>query len=286
MKRGLFCFLIVSLACVQIFAESSVWKAEKEGSVMYLGGTCHLLRPSDFPLPPEFDRAYQASVVLIFETDIAKMNDPAVQMQLMSRAMYTDGSTIDQHLSAAVYKKLEDYCAAQGIPLVMLSQFKPSMATLVILTFELSKLGVTQEGVDQFFHKQALQDQKSVRGLESIEKQIDFITKLGEGKEDELVTQMLEDMSSLKQDYEAIISAWKTGDAGALSELMNSKMKTTYPAIYQELIVARNQNWFSELDGFQKTPETEFVLVGAAHLVGPDGLLEALKKAGYSIEKL
>lgn len=286
MKKILFSIALLSMTCTQAFAESSVWKAEKEGAVIYLGGTCHLLRPSDFPLPPEFDQAYQASDVLIFETDIGKMNDPATQQLLMTQTAYADGSTVDQHLSPQVYKMLSDYCATKGIPLAMFSRFKPSMIMLFILTTELSELGVTQEGVDQFFYKQAIREKKPVRGLESIEEQINFVTKLGDGKEDALITQALEEMSTLKEDYAAIVSAWKTGDTEALNELMNGKIKTTYPEIYQELIVDRNQNWLSEIDACQKTPETEFILVGAAHLAGPDGMIEALKKTGYTVEKL
>jgi uncharacterized protein YbaP (TraB family) len=160
------------------------------------------------------------------------------------------------------------------------------MITLILLTTELSKLGVTQEGVDLFFHQQALRDQKPVRGLESIEEQIRFVIKMGEGKEDALVKESLEKMNTLEQDYMATVSAWETGDTEKLNDLMNDEIKTTYPEIYQELIVDRNQNWFPAIDACQKTPETEFVLIGAAHLVGPDGLIEALKKAGYSVEKL
>ncbi|MCU0858450.1 MAG: TraB/GumN family protein [Pontiellaceae bacterium] len=286
MKKVLFSIMYLFITCTQVFAESSVWKAEKEGSIFYLGGTCHLLKPSDFPLPPEFDRAYQASDALIFETDIEKITDPAVQMQLITQTTYEDGSTVDQHLSPEIYKKLSDYCDTQGIPLAMFSRFKPSMIMMIILTTELSKMGVTQEGVDRFLYKQAKQDQKPVRGLEAIEEQIRFIAKLGEGSENTLIKQAIEEMDTLKQDYAAIVHAWKTGNTDALNELMNSKIKTKYPEIYQELIVNRNQRWFPAIDACQKTPETEFILVGAAHLAGPDGIIETLKKAGYNIEKL
>lgn len=100
MKKIFLNIALVMLICTQAWAESSVWKIQKDNSVMYLGGTFHLLRPSDFPLPPEFAEAYQASDLLVFETDLGKFNEPSAQEKLLAKAVYADGSTIDQHLSA------------------------------------------------------------------------------------------------------------------------------------------------------------------------------------------
>ncbi|MBM4152901.1 MAG: TraB/GumN family protein [Kiritimatiellaceae bacterium] len=278
--------IIPFILCAQALAESSVWKAEKEGSILYLGGTCHLLRASDFPLPPEFETAYRAADSLIFETDIGKMKDPDFQMQLMTQATYTDGSTLADHLSAPVYNKLNQYCSEQQIPLAMLSTFKPSLVGIFILTTELSKLGVTQEGADHFLYAKAKSENKTVRGLETLQQQLQFIVNMGKGKEDAMILQMLDDVHTIKQDYEEIVGAWKSGNTNSLNQLMNLKIKETYPEIYKELIVDRNHNWFPVIDACQKTPETEFILVGAAHLVGPDSLIEMLKKSGYTVEKL
>ena len=66
--------LIATLAGLIIgsiaIADSSVWKVQSDDSVLYIGGTCHVLRESDFPLPEEFQKAYEASATLVFETDI------------------------------------------------------------------------------------------------------------------------------------------------------------------------------------------------------------------------
>jgi uncharacterized protein len=286
MKRVILSVLLALCACTWASAESLVWKAQKNGSVLYLGGTFHLLRETDFPLPPEFDKAYKASDMVIFETDIGKFQDPATQQKMLSKTVYADGSTIDQHLSAKTYAELSEYCASNGIPLQVFNQFKPSMLITTLAVMELMKLGVTQHGVDAVFYEQAKADRKTVKALETVDEQIDYIVSMADGAENEFVTYSIRDLKKVKQYFEDLEAAWRKGDAGKLNQLMNVDLKTRQPKLYRKLITGRNNNWLRWIDANQKTPQTKFMLVGAAHLVGPDGLVESLKKKGYKVDKL
>jgi uncharacterized protein YbaP (TraB family) len=74
-------------------------------------------------------------------------------------------------------------------------------------------------------------------------------------------------LKSLKEKYAILVQAWRTGDS-------------------KKLISDRNRNWLPMICAFGKTPQREFVLVGVAHLAGPDRIIEALKKKGYLIGKM
>ena len=286
MKKILLSITLVLLICTQSLAESSVWKVQKDESVLYLGGAFHLLRQSDFPLPIEFDKAYRASDILVLETDLGKLIEPSTQQKLMSKAMYTDGSTIDQHLSPQTYSLLNEYCSSNSIPLAAIKQFKPSIVVVTITVMELAKLGVTQEGVDLFFYQLAAADNKIVEGLETVDEQINFVVGMGEGIEDAFVTHSIRDLESIKQKFESMVDAWKKGDAKKLNDLMVAELKIKTPKLYKELIADRNENWLPMIDAYQKTLQKEFILVGVGHLVGPDGIVEALRQKGYKVEKL
>jgi len=173
MKRVVLSIVLVLSVCTWAAAESSVWKAQKGKSVIYLGGTCHLLREADYPLPPEFDQAYQASTIVVFETDIGKIQEPSSQQKFLAKARYADGSTVDKHLSAKAYGELSAYCAASGIPLQEFVHLKPSMLMSILTVIELNRLGVSGKGVDQFFYGLANRDKKIVEGLETVDEQID-----------------------------------------------------------------------------------------------------------------
>jgi uncharacterized protein len=285
MRKILLSIILVLLFCTQSLAESSVWKVQKGESVMYLGGTCHLLRQSDFPLPAEFDTAYRESDVVVFETDLGEFNNPSAQAKLMSKAMYNDGSTVDKHLSSQTYKLLSEYCVVNGIPLGALKQFRPSMIVVMMEAVELAKLNVTQEGVDTFFYKLAKRDKKIVEGLETVDEQINYLAGMGEGNEDAFVRYTIEDFKSIKQQYESLVGAWKKGDTKSLYDLMVADLKKM-PKLYKELLTDRNKNWLPLIYAYQKTPQKRFILVGVGHLVGPDGILEALRQKGYKVEKL
>src|SRR5512143_2468320 len=107
MKKIILSLVLVIVTCTWAAAESSVWKAQKGNTVIYLGGTFHILRETDYPLPPEFEKAYKAADTVMFETDIGKLQDPTVQQKMLTQAMYADGSTIDKHLSAKTYAELK-----------------------------------------------------------------------------------------------------------------------------------------------------------------------------------
>ena len=286
MKKILSAFALVLSVCHVAFAESSVWKAQKGSAVVYLGGTCHILRESDYPLPPEFERAYRASDILVFETDIATLKAPATQARFLAKAVYADGSTVDKHLSAKAYAKLDSFCEANGIPLQAFSQFRPAMIMTTLTLLELTKMGATQEGVDSFFYQRAQKDNKRVEGLESADQQIDFLLSMADGEEDAFVDYSIEDLKTMREQFDQLADAWRRGDQGKLVELMVTELKVRQPKLYRKLITDRNREWLPVISAYKMTPKTRFVLVGVGHLVGPDGIIAALRAKGYRVDQI
>ena len=75
--------------------------------MVYLGGTIHLLRKSDFPLPAEFDQAYQKSDSLVFETDIRSLSSAELQREFITELSYKDSRTVKSEISPSLYEKLK-----------------------------------------------------------------------------------------------------------------------------------------------------------------------------------
>lgn len=284
-KQLLFAFLAV-LVSLRIHAESSVWKAEKEGSTLYLGGTFHLLRASDHPLPPEFNTAYNASDLLIFETDMVAMNSMETQQKLMAAAMYTDGTTLADHLRPETFKLISDHCAARQIPMVSIQMMKPSMAAVTLTMMETMQLGFTPQGVDATLYQKALAEKKPVKGLETVDEQINFLLSMGGDDPDAFVAHSLKELEKIKQDFPFMLNAWKIGDTSGLEHFAITPIQQDFPQVYKQLIVARNNAWLKKIKEYQTTPQVEYLLVGTAHLIGPDGILKALQTNGWKIIKL
>ena len=73
---------------------SSVWKISRGGNSLFLGGSVHILRDDDYPLPDEFDRAFSQSSMLVIETDVEQLSDPDVAQYLMSNMFLPGNKTL------------------------------------------------------------------------------------------------------------------------------------------------------------------------------------------------
>ena len=274
------------LSALSLTAETSVWKVSRAGKSLYLGGTCHYLRAADMPLPPEFDTAFADSKTIYFESNIAKLQLPETQAALASQAMYTDGTTLDTVLSPEAWKATTAWCAKNHLPAAQLKSLKPWMLMMTITSLELQRYGFTAEGVDVQMQAKGAAAGKRFGELESVEQQIEFITHLGEGTESALIVATFADIGRLQKILSEMVAAWRTGDLAQIDKLMSDEMRTKFPSVYSALIVRRNKAWLPKIEALLATEPREFVLVGAAHLAGKDGLIEALKKKGCTVEQV
>jgi uncharacterized protein YbaP (TraB family) len=278
--------LAITFFSLTVQAKTSIWKVSLGGDKIYIGGTVHLLRDSDFPLPPEFDVAYKNSERIFFETDINALSTPAAQEKLLKSMTAEPGHRIDKLLSADTMKKLTDEVSKRGMDVNSLMPFKANMIVTVLLMSELRRLDVTLEGVDAYFNERAVKDGMPIGELETIELQLSFLSKIGEGKEEEFVRSSLHDLGKLKSMYEKLILAWRNGDRKQLESLVISEMKQDFPEVYEQLLVKRNNNWLPKITNMLKEPGTEYILVGVGHLIGPDGILTRLEKEGYKVDQV
>jgi len=282
----------ILVACLALFislsvsAETSLWKVEKAGEEIYLAGTIHVLAPSDLPFPEAFDKAYSASDIVVLETDMEAILDPNFQAKLMAHFSYRDGRLLTQMISPELYQELQQYLRDRGLIPHIFIGMKPAGVMLTMLGIEFQRLGISEDGADTVYYQKAITDGKPTLGLESIEDHIGFIAELGEGNEERYLQQTLEDMKETESIMREMVLHWKSGNMEGLQEIVVDQMKADYPKIYQSLLVDRNERWLPQIKTMLTTPDVEFVLVGAAHLIGPDGILKELKQQGYAIEQM
>jgi uncharacterized protein YbaP (TraB family) len=269
-----------------LLAQSSVWKVTRDGATVYLGGTCHVLRSDDFPLPAEFDVAYAASSRLYFETDVARMLTDEMEKVIATQGMFTDGRTLASILTPGVWQAVQAYGRKAGLSAGQLRRTRPWLLIITMAALEMQKLGVTSEGVDFHYYHRATRTRKPTGELESFEDHIAFLTGLGAGREDEMVSKTLADLDEIPAKMTGLLAAWRTGDVARIDELMLQDMRTEHPAIFETLLVARNNAWLPRIEALFETPEVEFVLVGVGHMPGPEGLLAGLRARGCLIEQI
>lgn len=266
-----------------LFAISTVYEVSKGKSKLYLAGTIHLLRNQDFPPPAEFDGAYQQAQKIYFETDMEKAKSAEFGQRFAQAMILPNNTTLKDILSSENWSALQAYAEKSQYPLSQTMMFNPSMVSILITLNESKKLGVG-EGADAYYDKAARADNKIIGELESLDDVLLYMKKFGQEEPNKIIASTLEDVTNMPADLEKMINSWKQGDLSGLDKMFSEKMRKETPAVYQSLIVERNQKWLPTIKAMLKTPETEMVMVGSLHLSGDDGLLAQLKKAGYKIK--
>jgi uncharacterized protein len=289
-RASLLALLFVATALfqqTQAATPSFVWKATaKQGGTIYLAGSVHLLSAGYYPLSPAFDSAFKASDLLVEEVDMGDMLAPESQMLMLTRGMLPAGQSLEKIVSAKTYRLVSAKIEALGLPKGPLNQFKPWALALTLQLLEFQKAGFNADlGLDKHFYDMAVAAGKPVQGLETVAFQISRFDEMSIELQDRFLAETLEQTETTKAVVTKLADAWKSGDAVAVEAIVLADLKGE-PEIYQRLLVDRNRTWLPKIEALFSRPKPAFVVVGAAHLVGADGLLHMLRSKGYIIEQL
>mgnify|MGYP000725318708 CR=1 FL=1 len=204
--------LILLFSCARSFAETSLWHVSNGEHSLYLGGTIHMLRPRDYPLPVEYDQALAQVDSLVLEINFAAEDMAAFQQTLMTRASYQNDGSLENTLSQAAWNSLQRYCERRGIDVYNMNNFKPVLVMLALFEVERHRLGISATGVDMWYDQQARQRGIPVHGLETLEEQTVFLLGMGVGNESAFMEQSVRDLEQLGPLMAQMIEAWRRGD--------------------------------------------------------------------------
>ena len=261
----------------------SLWKIPGRTNSVYLLGSVHFLKKSDYPLAPVIENAFSNSAIVAFETDINKLQDLDVQMQLMKKSQLPAGQTLRQQLSTNTYAAFQQHLKRAGFDEIIFQQFKPALAAMTLEVLAMQKAGLDpSQGLDQHFFQVADKAGKKIVPLETVDFQIDLITGFSAEEGELIMKTTLEDIDTTDKLLGELINSWRTGDAEALQNLLNHAMKDA-PAIFKRLVTDRNRQWVPKIEEWARADQSVIVIVGAGHLVGPEGVVELLRKKGLKV---
>ncbi|MDP5240413.1 TraB/GumN family protein [Uliginosibacterium sp. 31-16] len=263
-----------------------LWEASKpDGATVYLFGSIHVCNAGCFPLPEKVLRRLEASQVLVVELDPKR---PEAQGKLLAAAMLPAGQRLGDLLSAADWQALVGAARELGLPAEALAPLQPWMAGMLLSVASAQQAGYEiAQGVDMALMQRAAQQGMTLEELESIEEQI---AALGAGslREQQQALRLTVDLvrgGRASSYLAAMISAWRSGNAAQVNRLLNEglpKGSTQTRALIDERNVVMSQRIVRSMqDG-----RSRFVVVGMAHLVGPQGVPALLGRQGYRVRQL
>jgi uncharacterized protein len=282
-------YLAVVFSCAAASAESGkrpLWRVQAKDNVVYLMGSIHYLKPQNYPLDPAIESAFKNAKKVVFEIDLDSAKGDEAQHLMVAKAAYADGTTLKQHVSETTYQLTAEKLKQLGLDISLFNPFKPWFAANMILARAMQSLGFDPgHGIDQYLYRKAKEADKKTVGLETLEYQLELFNKMPEFVQDLMLVQTVRNADSMRSSMDTIVKAWSSGDLKTLDSTLLQGIRE-YPEVYQRVIVERNRAWLPKIESCLRDNEGCFIVVGAGHLAGREGLIEALKAKGYSVEQL
>jgi uncharacterized protein YbaP (TraB family) len=281
--------LAAILACPTATARDrhALWTVEGRHNTVYLLGSIHVLRPNDGGLPDVAEDAYDDAERIVMEIDL---DDPAVVDpmtllgQMQRTALLPEGETLRGVLGAD-YDIVQAQLQAAGLDLAMLDRFAPWFVATMLLQLELTKAGFRPEfGVEQRIATRAREDGKPITGLETPEQQFAVLANLSLPDQKRFLLLTLEDFDQLESEAQELLTAWRSGDTGKLEAILTEQFEE-FPELYGPLTEDRNRAWVGGLTDLLDDRDDYLVVVGAAHLVGRNSVVDLLRERGYEVEQ-
>lgn len=284
MKKALIIFAFLAGA----FSSNAqlLWKVSGNGlqKPSYLFGTHHIADQTICDGIKGFNDAYNRVEHLYGEVDTDKMNGIATQLKVMTRMKLPKGQTLSSLYTEEQMKVIDDFVTeVMGVGAKSFDSYKPVMLSSSLQVFIAMKLFPEYDAakaIDSHMQTRAKKDKKVVKGLETIDFQLDLLYDEPIEKQ---AADLLEMAENAKESEEAIIKLTELYRQQDLKGLWNLMMEDTEPEEMEDLLFKRNRNWVEQMKEIMPSASAMFV-VGAGHLPGEQGVIRLLEKEGYKLE--
>ncbi len=266
-----------------------LWKVSDADNSIYLLGSFHLLKPEDYPLPVEIDRAFDDAESLLFEIDPREMTSPDTMVLARKYMAYDEGKSLSTVLPKPTLEKLGTILTASGGSVQAMEQSEPWAVSLGLVLGITQAMGFKSElGVDRNLMERAAKAGKPTAGLETVDAQMRAMDSVPYTEQAQGLDEFLDDPTKAVTQMRQMHGWWRAGDVAKLDSEMRADMEKKTPASYKLLDVDRNNAWLPLLEKRltgSKEDDT-LVVVGSLHLLGKDGLVEKLRAKGYKVERI
>lgn len=270
-----------------IVADPAIWRVKGVHGTVYLFGSIHVMKPNVDWETAKVKTAFAASDVVYLE--VANLDDMAAAQPLAMQF----GTDLAHPLSTKISKDdvalLDTAAKSMGLPgEAMLEPMQPWLVSATLSMLPMLKSGYDPtSGIDMKLLAEAKADQKQIKGFETMEQQMHLLADAPQAQQVELLHRELAELDKDAGEMNLMVTAWERGDVEAIGKMENDELAARYPAEYKRLVIDRNTRWAATLNGLLKDPATGsvFVVVGAAHLAGPDSVLKMLQKDGWKVER-
>lgn len=264
---------------------SLLWRIEKPGitkTPSWIFGTIHLIPKDQYFFTPKMQAAFNASAELVLELDMNELQDMSKMLEIMQLAMMPSDTSLSDLVSPEDYERIKSKFASSGMGIeLFLDKIKPLFIAGVAGLGDDS--GSLQDGKMVSYEMElttmANEQSKKVSGLESVNEQFSAIDKIPLNIQAEMLVKSLDDAGP---DYDKMVNAYTKQDLNALNKFIIDDSELGTNNFMDPLLKDRNERWIDRIAKMSSRQST-FFAVGAGHLPGKDGVIQLLRKQGYTV---
>lgn len=265
----------------QASQRTSVWKiTSPDGRVAYLGGSQHKLRSTDYPLPAAFNRAFDLCQRIAFEVEPEGSRRLGDQMEKMGS--YPSNDSLRNHVDPRTYDYVVKVFGRAGLPEAKVARLRAWYLHMLV-----GRGGPGGDlGVEAYLMRRAAATEKKIEGLATPQEHMRVFSGLSDKEAEALLLLTFIPRKGPKgpEGLERMTNAWRRGEYEFLARAIHDSY-ADFPAMAERLLGARNRAWIPKIEGYLRSGQTYFIVAGAAHMGGRDGLLALLRARGFAIEQ-
>jgi uncharacterized protein YbaP (TraB family) len=267
-------------------SRATLWKVQGDHNSVYLLGSIHVLSKQAYPLKPVLEHAFDDANQVVFEIDLTRFTRKSFKEEFSRTAYYPPGQSLSKKLTPRTIELLNSIRPLYGWSLQKVEHVKPWFLAEALSSRTLEMAGFSdQYGIDLYFYRKAKAAGKPVLGLETLRDQAEIFDRFNDEQNEQYLLSTLSGLPAYAEMIRQLVSAWRNGDVESLDRLLNQD-KRADPATHDVLFSRRNSKWLPEIERFAHGDANYLIIVGAGHLVGEDGVVAQLRRAGYSVQQL
>ncbi len=246
----------------------------------YLFGTFHLICKDDIPFGKQLNNAIKSTREIYMEMD---MDDPATMMGGLLLMNMRGDSTLKKLYNEDEYKKVASFFNdSLHMPIAMFQKMKPFF--LMAMLYPKMLPCKTMSGVETELMKLAKDNKKEIKGFETMAFQAAVFDSIPYTQQAKELLKTIDSLDAYKKYFDTMVRVYKSQQLNKIEDLF-SKSEFGMQDNMDILLDKRNKNWVTQLNTILKK-ETVFIAVGAGHLVGEMGLINLLRKEGYTLRPI
>ncbi len=267
--------------------DPALYVVRDEDSTLYLYGSVHV-RPAGADWGDADVREALAQTEEIWtELEMSPAADAEAQMLALRLGAAPADRPLSSWLSAEENERLNALTQRLGLPRAALEGLQPWFAAMTLSLAPIVRAGYDPaSGVDRAIDAYGDANGKHMRAFETAEEQLGFLANLTPELQRQMLLEAIDENETGAQLMAEMSAAWEAGDEATLERFVIDDMRDHYPELYEVLFVRRNAAWMDVIVQELEGAGIDFVVVGAGHIIGEDGLAAQLRGRGYAVERV